>query len=249
MKLSQVMDVIREQVGRDKISDPQLDWCVQRGLRELEKRDNFYWMEKTRELMVFADRQQYYLYRDEQYGFNMPNFKETDVLWIGDMTEDEPRWSEVIGPQPIKDVRQNFATTDSDTPGIWTMDENDGDPIISFWPPLPDQDYSLKWEHFQWTTLPTDVNSEAHEVLRRWPEALIYLGTEQAVLTATKDPQLAAYWRRLFVDDTNPSQPSEYKRIMLYQQTRHNQRRHDRPTNNGNAELSARRRTNERTWF
>ena len=243
MKLFEVKDVIREHVGRDKISEPQLDWCVQRGLREIEKHENFYWMEASQIFDIYEDQQEYKLKDIEMEGF-----KESEILLVSDRTADDPKWDEIVGPESIEDTKPNFTESDAGQPAFFTMREEGDNPSILLWPPLPAQDYRAQWYYYKWTSLPTSGTSDAHEVLRRWPEALIYLATEQAMLTAIKDPEAAMYWKALFLN-ANPQINTEYKRIKLYQDKRHSRKHFRNSPASGQTTLTDRIQTKQRNWF
>ena len=234
MKLYEVRDVVREHVGRDKISEPVLDWSVRRGLREMEKHDNYYWMEANKVFDLLEDQQEYVL-----LDFDMDDFKSSEWLATSDRSATDPQWLEVIGPEMIADTKPNFSETDSGQPAFFTLREDADSPSILVWPPLPDQDYRAQWFYYRWTELPTDARSESHEVLRRWPEALIYLATEQAMLVSTKDPEAGMFWKALFIN-ANPLINTEYKRIKMYQKERKSRRRHDGRPSSGNTILPAR---------
>lgn len=222
MKVSEVRDIVRENVGRDRLSEPVLDWCLQRGLRELEKTDNFYWMEapkKTFSLVV--NQQDYSIYTATASGLNIPNYKDSRILFVSDQTLTHPEWDEVAGPETIEEVKLEFADDDNGQPVVWTQSDVGGgqgitlDSTMSVWPPKPDKTYTMELHYYQWTSLPTDVATDTHEVLKRWPEALIYLATEQAMILATKDLATGAFWRSLF-DNPNPRMNSELRKIKHY---------------------------------
>jgi len=246
MKKHEVADIVRENVGRDKVSDPVLDWCLGRGLREIEKRDNFYWMEvHNGGVFDILEDQQDYSIRDYCH---IDDFKQAVVLLGSDRTATDPEWFEIVGPEMVQDTKVNFTETDSGKPSFWTLIEDDDNPTIRVWPPAPDQDYRAQLVYYRWTELPASGTSEAHEVLRRWPEALIYLATEQAVLVATKDMEQASVWHSMFVNP-NPVINTEYKRIKLYQEQRKSKSRFNNKPSNGTGTLSTRQRTNQQGWF
>jgi hypothetical protein len=216
-------------------------------------------MEANKTFQVIEDKQEYVL-----ADLGITDFKSSEILLVSDRTEANPTWSEVIGPENIHDTKLNFAENDTERPAFFTLRE-DGDstpasstnaatnsiangPSILFWPPLPDQDYRAQWFYYRWTELPTDARSDAHEVLRRWPEALIYLATEQAMLISTKDPEAGMFWKALFINP-NPLLNTEYKRIKLYQDRRKRRIRHDGRPSSGVTTLSARRDAGLKGWF
>lgn len=237
MKLSEVRDVVREHVGRDKLSDPQLDWCVQRGLRELEKQANFYWME-TSVLFAIAEDQQEYTLED----IGVEDFKASEILLVSDRTQTDPTWEECVGPEMLVDTKVNFSEGASGKPAFFTFreDSEDGEAIL-LWPPLPDQDYRAQWFFYRWTTLPASAVSDSHEVLRRWPEALIFLATEQGVITATKDIEAGQFWRAQF--------EREHHRLSLYQEKRHQRQRFRPSSAQSSTTLTDRLRQQQKSWM
>jgi hypothetical protein len=246
MKLYEVRDIVRENVGRDALSEPVLDWCIRRGLREIEKRDNFYWMEANKVFNILEDQTNPQEYVLANYG--MDDFKSSEVLLVSDRTEDDPSWTEVIGPEMIQDVKPNFSEADDGTPAFFSLREDGDIPTMLIWPPVPDQDYRAHWYYYRWTELPIDARSDSHEVLRRWPEALIYLATEQGMLVKTKDPEAGMFWKALFVN-ANPLVNTELKRIQLYQKERKSRARHDGRPSSGVTTLAARRDAAAKGFF
>lgn len=244
MKLYECLDIIREQIGRDRISDPLLKWCLDRGLREIEKRDNFYWMEAKQTFDILEDQQEYSIAED----LLINDFKESEIMFGSDRTAEDPQWFEISGPDTKADTKPNFAEGDRGIPGFFTLQEDDDNPSILLWPPKPQQDYRGEWHYFRWTALPTAANSESHEVLRRWPESLIYLACEQAVMVTTKDPEQAMYWRSLFIN-IDPKVNTEYKRIKDYQQSRKSRKRFNSSASNNNTTLTNRLRGQQGAWF
>lgn len=231
-------------MGRDRISEPVLKWCLDRGLREIEKRDNFYWMEASQTFDILDSQQEYSLTDD----LLITDFKEAEIMLVSDRTETDPIWTEVVGPEPIANTKSNFSETADGKPNFWTLNEDNDDPTIMFWPPVPDQDYRGQLIYYKWTNLPDSSTSEAHEVLKRWPEALIYLAMEQAIMVSTKDMEAASYWRSMFVN-INPVVNTEYKRIKLYQESRHSAQRFRNSATNGTTTLSAKLNSAQKQWF
>lgn len=243
MKKYEVADIVRDHVGRDRISDPVLDWCLNRGLREIEKRDNFYWMGASKVWDILDGQQEYSLADD----LLINDFKEAELMMSSDRTQDSPTWKEISGPEPIHNCKINFAEDDTGTPGFWSLQEDNDNPTIILWP-IPDQDYRAQLVYWSWTTLPQAANSESHEVLRRWPESLIYLATEQAVMVSTKDPEQAMYWRSLFVN-IDPVVNTEYKRIKMYHDSRTERQRFRASPSNGSTTLTNVLRNRQRQWY
>jgi hypothetical protein len=255
VELYKVRDIVREEVGRDRLSDPMLAWCVERGLREMEKVGNFYWMEAVKSFSLVIDQGDYSIYTSTSSGLNIPNYKDSRILFASDQTLSHPDWDEVIGPEQIEEVKLEFADDDEGQPVVWTQKETGGgvgvtvDSTLSVWPPNPDKTYSMELHYFQWTSLPTDITTDTHEVLKRWPEALIYLATEQAILQSTKDMQAAAWWHNLFQSD-NPRANTELKKIIRYNAERQHATRIElRPRHGGLLSRRARWRRNREVWL
>lgn len=245
MKLYEVKDVVREHVGRDRVNEVILDFCLQRGLRELEKRENWYWMEASQVFDIHEDQQEYSIANDLQ----IDDYKDADLLLVSDRSQTNPAWCEVVGPEMISSTKSNFAETDSATPAFWSLREENDDPTIILWPPNPDQDYRGDFHYFHWTALPADSKSSNHEVLRRWPEALIYLATEQAILVATKDVEQATFWRLQFDNPADQHMGSELKKMKLYQQERRTRKRFNSSSSNAGTTLGSQARISQGGWF
>lgn len=216
MNLYQVRDVVREQVGgADALSELALTWAVERGLREIEKTGNFYWMEAIKNWSLTVNQGEYSIYTSTSNGLNIPNWKDSRILLTMDATLTHPFWDEVEGPKIAEDYVPRYATDDEGMPKFWYKDESTTDVTLNLLPPDPDKTYSMRWYYWQWTSLPTDVTSDDHEVLMRWPEALIYLATEQGMIIKTKDLGAGAFWRTLY-KNPNPRIDSEYNKIQRF---------------------------------
>lgn len=220
MELYKVRDIVREQVGgADALSEASLTWAVERGLREIEKTGNFYWMENFVDFTLTIDQGEYSIYTSASNGLNLPNWKDSRILLTMDATLTHPFWDEVEGPKIVEDYIPRYATDDQGQPKFWYKDEGNTDVVLKLLPPDPDKAYAMRWYYWNWTSLPTDVSSDDHEVLMRWPEALIYMATEQGMILKTKDLQAGSFWRSLY---KNPSRTidDEYKKIQRYNDAR-----------------------------
>lgn len=238
MKLFEVRDLVRENVGRDALEEATLDWCVRRALRELEKRDNFYWMEASANFQIYNAQQAYSVTAGD--GLNISDLKDIEAILVSDRTASDPSWCSVDGPELVQSMKTSFTEADSGPPAFWTL-SGDGE-TLSLWPPAPQQDYLGKVYYWKWTELPSIATSEAHEVLKRWPEALIYLAVEQGMIVSKKDMESANYWRQLF-------EQSEYRKITVYQQERKNQKRFRGSATNATSTNSERLLDKQRTFF
>src|SRR5574341_63669 len=231
MKYFEVRDIVRENIGRDKLSLHMLNFALEQGLRAIEKTSNFYWMRAVKTWSAVVDQQGYFLTTSASSGLNLPNFKDTRILLVSDQTLSNPDWDEVFGPIDMEEAGLEFADTDTGMPVVYAVDEDTvtsdlTDPVGStpikllLYPPKPDKTYSLRLHYYQWTSLPIDITSDNHEVLIRWPEALIYTATAAGIMATMKDPQLAQYWELKFNAPNNPGNPGELTRIKRYNQER-----------------------------
>lgn len=245
MKLFQVLDMVREHVGRDKLGDDALRYCVERGLRAIETHANFYWMERSKYFEVNEGQQVYSIASD----LYIDDYKDTEMILVSDRTADDPEWHEVVGPETIATTKGNFAEGDEGQPAFWSLNEEDEDPSFYLWPPLPDQPYRGFWAGWCWTTLPESTTSEAHEVLRRWPDALIYMATAEGVAITTKDLEAKSFWERQFINPVDQTVLTEYKKIKLYQEQRRSPKRHRGVSTNANTTLSNKLAQKEKLWF
>jgi hypothetical protein len=250
MEYYKVRDVVREHIGgADAISEASLTWACERGLREIEKHGNFYWMEAKKNFSLVVDQGDYSMYTATSGGLLIPNYKDTRVLFCSDQTLTNPSWNEVFGPENIEEVHPEFADTAEGEPVVWTQEEGNTDVTMQIWPPNPDKTYSMRLYYYNWTSLPTDISSDDHEVLMRWPEALIYLAVEQGLILKTKNMAAGMFWHKLFNDSDNPRHDSELNKI----QRTHNDRQKGsrielRPRTGG---LAGRRnwRRNREVWL
>lgn len=229
MELYKIRDIVREQVGgADALSDGAITWCMEKALREIEKMGNWYWMEATKSWTTVINQQTYSIYTSTSSGLNIPNFKATRMLWAQDSTDSQPVWEEVFGPKQIEEVKGSFNTTDTGFPLVYSVAEGNNDATLTLWPPKPDDTYSMFMAYYQWTSLPTDptidltAGSAGHEVLKRWPEALIYLATGEGTILRTKDLQAGQFWLNRFRDPNNPNADCEYNKILRYHTSRSN---------------------------
>ena len=251
MELYKVRDVVREHIGgADAISEASLTWALERGLREIEKTGNFYWMEAKKDWACVVNQKAYSVYTSTAGGLNIPNYKDTRTLFVSDQTLPNPDWDEVFGPENIEEVQLEFADTDTGMPVVWTVEEGNTDVSIDVWPPKPDKIYSMKLFYYQWTTLPTDLTAATHEVLARWPEALIYLAVEQGLIMKTKDLMAGTFWHNLFDNPKDPKFNTELTKIKRFHQDRQRGTRTElRPKTGGVLSRRSRWRRNREIWI
>lgn len=262
MNIAQVRDIVRENVGRDRCSEHLLSWSLDQGLREIEKCGNFYWMRGVKTWSCVVNQQSYSVTNSASNGLGLTNFKSARILLTSDQTLSNPDWDEVFGPIDMEDAGLQFADTDTGQPVAWALDEdtttsttvdptsNSTDPHLLLYPPNPDQTYSMRLHYFQWTSLPADTSSAKHEILQRWPEALIYLSTEAAVNAIMKDPQYGQVWRLKFNNPGQPKDPGELEKIVRYNRLRSQDSRVEfRPFRGGLMHRRMRWRRNREIWI
>ena len=258
MNLAQVKDIVRENVGRDKASPHMLDWALDEGLREIEKTGNYYWMRAVKTWSAVVDQQAYSLTTSSSSGLNIPKYKDARIMLTSDQTLSNPDWDEVFGPIDMEDIGLQFADTDEGMPVAWTLDEATSTgtledpntaataPSILLYPPKPDKTYSMRLHYFQWTSLPTATTSSAHEILLRWPEALIFTATSHLLTSITKDPQYGTYWMQKFTD----KREGELQKIVRYNRQRSQDSRIEfRPFRGGLMHRRMRWRRNREIWI
>lgn len=261
MKSYEVRDIVRENVGRDQLSKHMLDYAMDQGLRAIEKAGNFYWMRAVKTWSCVVDQQGYFLTTSTSSGLNIPNFKDARILLVSDQTLSNPDWDEVFGPIDMEEAGLEFADTDTGMPVIYSLDEDTttgdvADPVgstpikVLLYPNKPDKTYSMRLHYYQWTSLPTDITTDNHEVLIRWPEALIYAATAAGILAAMKDPQLALYWQSRFDSPRNQAEPGELTKIKRYNTERMQDSRVEmRPLRGGLMNRRSRWRRSREIWI
>src|SRR5437899_1145735 len=124
MKLFEVRDIVRENIGRDKASEPFLKWSLDKGLRSIEQASNFYWMRGIKNWNTIVGQQSYDILSATAGGLNIPTFKDIRILITQDGTLPQPDWDEVFGPQDPEDIQLQFADTDDGMPVVYTIDDN-----------------------------------------------------------------------------------------------------------------------------
>ena len=226
MKRYQVEDVIRENVGRDKITPHMMDWIMGAGLRTIENTGNYYWMQAGRTWTVKTGQQDYEITTKVNTALNLPNWKDTRIIYSSVQGETNQQWIEVIGPKDIEDMKSYYGAEDTGQPRFYSFSESlASGPTLSVWPPSPDANYDMTIYHYEWTSLPADSTSEAHEVLKRWPEALIYTATSTAYSAILKDDGGAAVWMSKFDNPRSPRDKTELTKIRRYNLDRQNSSR------------------------
>ncbi len=261
MKLFEVRDIVRENVGRDKISEHLLQYSLSQGLRNIEKTGDYWWMRGTKTWNVIINQQAYNLTTSASGGLNLPNWKKNRVLLTQDGTLTNPDWDEVFGPIDIEEAGLEFADTDNGMPVIYSVDEStitatEEDPSATtpaqllVWPNNPDKTYNMRLHYYQWTSLPASTSSEAHEVLKRFPEALIFSATEVGIVTMTKDPTLGVYWHQKLDNPGNHHDPGEMTKIRRLNNERSQDSRTEfRPQRGSLMNRRSRWRRNREIWI
>ncbi len=257
MNLYEVRDIVRENVGRDKISEHLLKFSLDEGLRNVEKTGNYWWMRATKTWNCIINQQAYDMTDATNGGLNIPNFKDFRILLTQDQTLSNPDWDEVFGPIDIEECGLEFADTDTGMPVIYCLDESTttgtneaSTSKLLVWPPNPDKIYNMRLHYYQWTSLPTDITLDTHDILRRFPEALIYAATEVGVVAAMKDPQMGIYWHSKFDNPQSKTDPGELIKIKRYNRDRTLDSRSElRPMTGGLMSRRSRWRRNREIWI
>lgn len=257
MKLFEVRDQVRENIGRDKAPEHLLKYALDKGLREIEKTGNYWWMRATKTWNCVISQQAYNMTVSTSNGLNIPKFKDFRILLTQDQTLSNPDWDEVFGPIDIEEAGLEFADTDTGMPVIYSLDESTATATnealtsqLLVWPPLPDKIYNMRLHYYQWTALPTDINSESHDILLRFPEALIYIATAVGVVAITKDPQMGLFWQLKFDNPGSPKDPGELMKIKRYNLDRTMDSRSElRPMRGGIMSRRSRWRRNREIWI
>ena len=205
MKKSEVQDVVRELVGRENLKDHMMTFAMDSGLREIEKRINAWWMRRRIDFTA-TDGNQFYLIRSAASGgLNIPNYK--DIVMLLSKSTTDTLWERVLITE--FDVAEQIYATDSTGEPQMAVIDNDR---ITLFPPDPDATWNMRMYYWQYTNLPTDDTSDDHEVLRFWPETLIYAATMHLTQYITKDVQMAAPYSGLF--------EAEFKKLDRYNKDR-----------------------------
>ncbi len=191
MTIGEVRDIVRELVERFNIPAHVLNYAMGRGRREIENRENFYWMSVAtpKDWSTVDGQQGYSVTLSTSNGLGITNFK--DIRILGTKTTSDTAYSEVDTDPPLEELAIAFATDDKGQPEVAIL-END---TLLLFPPDPDAVFDMRLYYWQWTANPT-ANGTSDELTTRWPEALIY-GATMAVHETKKDLAGAQYWEKM----------------------------------------------------
>lgn len=188
MVLSDVKEVVRTNIGKRDIEPHVLDYIIASGRREIEKENNWYYMRRALEFNLTVDIQAYEM--GENLAINEANFKDMRMLMYRNPTGN--RFFEV--PSGDRNQLDLLYTTDqSSRPQRYTIDDEGGTLKLLVYPAQPDQAYVMRMLYYVWTENPTS-DTGTDELIRRWPELLIFSASAQGFHITTKEEELAKPW-------------------------------------------------------
>jgi hypothetical protein len=189
MILGEAKDMIRKLVGNDELGVPLMKFGLDSGRRDIEKVENFYWMRNVKDWSLVVDQQDYSIVDSASGGLNLPLYKDLRILLWKKTTETV--WTEVpiVG---FQEAELTYATDDEDFPEMAVIDNE----TISIFPPKPQGTYDMRLYYWNWTANQTS-NLLDDEILKRWPEALIYASVARLTYLATRSVESAAPWTAL----------------------------------------------------
>jgi hypothetical protein len=190
LKISEIKDVVKDLVGDRDIPEHMLDYALGSGLREIEKRYNGWWMRSQKAWNAVDGQQQYLIRSAASGGLNLPDYKDVRTLLTKDTTATLYQRVEITE----FDIAQAIYATDSTGEPEMAVVDNVS---LYLFPPDPDQTWNMLMYYWQFTNLPAADDSEDHEILRRWPEALIYAASMHLMRYLTKDDAQAAGYQLL----------------------------------------------------
>lgn len=212
MNIGEIKDVVRDNVGNRDIAPHMLTYFLDMGRRELEKRFNFWFMRRTKDVTLIVDQQEYSITTAASGGFDIPDFKDVRTIWTRDP---DPTFQRQFTFPPVKlvdfdEALSIFAIDDTGEPEQAVVDNNS----LFVFPPNPDRAYITRFFHWVWTNNPTS-DSGSDDLTTRFPEALIYAATMAGVRLTTKNEELARPWQQLM--------EAELRRIEQYEKDRGHQ--------------------------
>lgn len=189
MLYHEVKDIIREYAGKTGLPTTMLDLCLENARLDIEKFQNFWWMQDDLDWIAVIDQSSYPLTVDTDNGLEITNFKDVRALKYKRTADVD--WQPVIVG----------ATTKEDLDGMYDEDEEgdpeqaciEGDNLILY--PIPDEEFDMRIYYWQYTTNPSNLESD--ELTAHFPMALVYSAYKWIHEVYLKDPQGATYWRGL----------------------------------------------------
>ena len=200
MTKGEAKTLIRFLVGRGDFEPLLLDYFLDLGRRELESKDNFYYMRALKEFNLTINQGEYTISTSPM---SISDFKMVRYVLWKDSTLFEYR---LIPPYEINILDTNYATNGTGAPEAYNLD----DQTFRLYPVDPDKAYNMRFYYWKWTANPTNDTS-TDEVLTRWPEALINASVARAILVLTRDAGQAKPWFDLYEMEKNKMR--EYDRL------------------------------------
>lgn len=183
MVFGEVKDIVRQNLGVDDLPNDVLDFILDSGRRDIEKRGNWYYMVSSADFNLTSTDQTYTLTASP---ISATNFKDIRILLEKESTA--TMWNEVY-MQNEQYVDQVYGTEDDGEP----LDAVLVNTVLTIYP-IPDAAYNMRMYFWQWTSNP-DNNLTSDELTNRWPELLIYSATAFGSRYLGKDDQK---WQALF---------------------------------------------------
>jgi hypothetical protein len=203
--LYQVKDIVRGHLENTAFPTPYLDLALSGGRREVEKAGNFWWMKATKTFTATTDTNTYAITTAGTNKLNLPNFK--DIRRLFWKTTTSTAWAEAYtGDSSIDELELAYATDSTGAPEAAAVDNTD---LVLF--PTPDQAYSMKMFHWEWTSNPAS-NLATDDLVGFFPEALIYGSLVWAYEIRLKDFEGASYWRTLLKGEIVKVRYENFKR-------------------------------------
>jgi hypothetical protein len=189
MLLHQVKDIIREYAGKTGLPTTMLDLCLENARLDIEKFQNFWWMQADLDWLTVVDQAAYPLKVDTTNGLEITNFKDIRALKFKEETEVD--WQPVdVGTHTKEDLDSMYDEDETGDPELAVVE---GDNLILY--PIPDDEYDVRIYYWEYTSNTTNLESD--ELTAHFPMALVYAAYKWIHEVYLKDPQGATYWRQL----------------------------------------------------
>ena len=195
MKLGEAKDLVRYFIGKQDLPDHVMTFFMDGGRREVEKRHNLYWMRNKLDFSLVVDQVSYSITSSGSGGLNLPNFKDVRIM----LTKLSTFTSYSYPPVEFFDFEKTDTLYATDDTGETEMAVIDNETLFVF-PPKPDKTYDVRFYYWEWIGNPSG-NTLDDELLKRFPEVLLYAATYFGVLSLTKDNTLAAPWLNMMNEE------------------------------------------------
>ena len=197
MKLYEAKDLVRQHLSKTTFDTSMVDAALAHARREIEKLQNFWWMEATHLVSTLDDTRSYNITTAASGtigGFSLADWKDFRKLYW--RRDGETQWKELTyGGAKLEDADLRYATDDSGPPEHAVLD---GTLLHIF--PTPDEIYPLKLYTYDWTTNPAS-NLSTDELLQHFPELLWTGALYWAYMVELKDPQGASTWQTIYQNE------------------------------------------------